>query len=421
MLVALLGAAWAAPVIVPEEWLYQQLVGSGQVAVLAGSSVHGERAWADALAVRPDLLVSVPQPLADAVRPWTDLAGPWPVWKADAWVRSVGGNASPVGLLGDQEPGLFSQRLGGRLDVHSGWFEAWLTPELGVDLLGGQPVDLVTFEAWAAVRWRGLRLGFGARERTLGPTQHGALAIGDGGQPWPAGELAWEGRLPVIGQLRAETSVGWLPGERHDVLRPGVLHMDLRWAPIPWVEVGASRVSLFGGTELDGTPRPLPPITQLLVPTDPHVEDDPDRLLPDQDELAVLDLRLVVPLHRWIPGPVDGVEAWYQYGGEDMIVRSIGPLPSPALAGVANLYGVRITGERWWLTGERAVLMSGTASTTRASPATARAWAIPTAGTRPPGGWRRAGCPGLGAAACTWSRSGGSAPSRRREAVPSSR
>ena len=108
---------------------------------------------------------------------------------------------------------------------------------------------------------------------------------------------------------------------------------------------------------MGGEGRPLPPLGQLLLPTDPHVEGDPDAELPDQDELAALDVRLALPLARWLPGPVDALEGWYQYGGEDMIMRSIGPIPAPALAGVANLFGVRVSGADWWVSAERAVLM----------------------------------------------------------------
>lgn len=354
---AVLGAALAAPVVEPEVLLQQQLVSLGLLDQLAGSSDHGERARSEALGRSPELEAWQLAPIHGVLAPWPNVAPLWPTWSARAWARTGAGNAAPQGLLGDSEPGLLSQRLGASLEVQNEWFELRLAPELGADVVGVNQVDLITYEAWAAAHWKGLTLGFGTRERTLGPGHHGSLVIGDGAQPWPAAELAWEGRVPVVGRLRAETSVGWLPGDRGDVLRPGVLHMDFRWAPIPLVELGASRLSLFGGTELDGTRRPPPDPLQLLVPTDPHIYGDTDQELADQDELAALDVRLVLPLHRWIPGPVDAVEVWYQYGGEDMIVRSIGPLPSPALAGVANLYGARISGADWWVLAERAVLM----------------------------------------------------------------
>jgi hypothetical protein len=56
-------------------------------------------------------------------------------------------------------------------------------------------------------------------------------------------------------------------------------------------EMGATRMGIFGG---EG--RPSPDLAQLLIPTDPHVVDDPDQELPDQDEIAALDGRLTLPL-----------------------------------------------------------------------------------------------------------------------------
>jgi hypothetical protein len=352
-----LGVAMAASVVQPEVLLHQQLISQGKLDALAGSSDHGERARTEALDRSPELEAWQLPWIEGNLRPWHSLNSAWPTWSAQSWVRTAVGAADPVGLLGDTEPGRFSQRVGGRLQVQNPWIELRLAPEFALDLIEVNAVDLVAFEAWAAGHWRGWSLGFGARERTLGPGHHGSLVIGDGAQPWPAGEVSWEARLPVLGRLRAETSIGWLPGERQDVLRPGVLHMDFRWAPVPCFELGASRLSLFGGTSLNGERRPLPSVSQLLFPDDPHVYDDPDLLLPDQDELAALDARVVLPLDRWVPGPVDAIEVWYQYGGEDVILRSIGPIPVPALAGVANLYGAQVSGDRWWVLAERAVLM----------------------------------------------------------------
>jgi len=344
--------ALAGPAVQPEDLLLEHLASSGTIDVLEGSSDHSERAAAVLLSRVGDLESPWMAPLGEELAPWLDLGPPWPTWKARAWLRSGVGTLPPVGLSGDTEPGLFSQRIGAELLVQSELLELVLAPEVGFDLLGSRSAGLTGLEAWGAVHWRGLSLGFGARERALGPGEHSALVIGDGARPWPAGELAWEGRVPLLGRLRAETSIGWLPGERRDVQHPGLLHMDLRWSPVPMVELGASRLSLFGGED-----RPLPPPGQLLLPTDPHVEGDPEGLLPDQDELAALDVRIAVPLARWLPGPVDALEGWYQYGGEDMIMRELGPLPAPALAGVANLFGVRVSGADWWVSAERAVLM----------------------------------------------------------------
>jgi hypothetical protein len=156
--------------------------------------------------------------------------------------------------------------------------------------------------------------------------------------PW-LGSVAGDGHLPgalaPLGRLRGELGLGLLGEPRNDVQNPGFLLVDLRWLPVPWIELGATRLALFGG---EG--RPAVNVGQLLVPTEPHVYDDPDLTLPDQDELVALDLRICLPIRRWAPSlPVDHLEAYWQYGGEDVISRRVGALPYPSLAGVANLYG----------------------------------------------------------------------------------
>ena len=62
--------------------------------------------------------------------------------------------------------------------------------------------------------------------------------------------------------------------------------MDGRWLVRPEVELGLSRLGIFGG---EG--RPSPGFGQLLLPTEPHIYDDPERLKPDTDEKASVDFR----------------------------------------------------------------------------------------------------------------------------------
>ena len=150
-----------------------------------------------------------------------------------------------------------------------------------------------------------------------------------------AGSGALPGKLKAIGLLKFETTVGYFDRPRGDVNNPGLLLMDMRWSPSPWFEAGATRLSMFGG---EG--RPMPSIGQLILPTDPHVTDDPDKELPDQNELASLDFRGTLPVAKILGGPVKWVEAYWQYGAEDMIVLHLGEVPYPSLAGVANTYGL---------------------------------------------------------------------------------
>ncbi len=259
--------------------------------------------------------------------------------------RLSAGTQVPAYRSGDEETGVGSARVGLDGRLYAGPLAVRARPITGLDVAPGASPYLAVEELWAGVfRSVGdaghVHADFGLRRRWLGPTRRGSLTLTDNAAPAPAGSLGGTGRLWRLGRLYGEVGAGWLSAERADVERPGWLWMDLRWSPLlqtnlPQIEIGASRVGIFGGVG-----RPTPSLGQLILPTDPHIEDDPDALLPDQDELAALDFRLTLPLWRWWPGsPLDYIEGWWQYGGEDVIGREILGIPTPSLAGVANIYG----------------------------------------------------------------------------------
>lgn len=269
-------------------------------------------------------------------------------WTAPSWVvRPHGalslGDLEPEGGGGEAEPGLVTARARAEGRFYAGPWEAALAPELGLDLFPWSPEARLA-EAWAGVHTDVVTAGFGLRDRWIGPGRHGSLMLTDHARPAPLGSVALQSptQRGGWGPARIEVGLGWLDGERGDVTRPGWLLMDLRWAARSWLEIGGTRMSIFGG---QGRPPPDP--LQLLVPTEPHVYDDPDQLLPDQNELAALDLRVTVPVGRLArragaDSRVDYLELWWQYGGEDVIARESLGLPYPSLAGVANLFGAEI-------------------------------------------------------------------------------
>jgi hypothetical protein len=241
-------------------------------------------------------------------------------------------------------------RLWGRSD----WLSLYLSPSLavGVSCVDGDFCSELSVNEWfVGVERGGFRVGVGAEERTLGPHDRGSLVIGRDAHPWRAISGRWRGE-GAYGLVKIEGSVGMLDGERRDVSNPLIMHMDFRYSPVSWYEVGLSRLSLFGG---EG--RPIPPLWELLVPLNPHVEGDPDQIDADTDELAAIDMRFTVPLGV---GVLQWMELWAQYGGEDMIMRSIGPLPVPSLGGVGNLFGASLRVPYGVISVERTVLMDDT-------------------------------------------------------------
>jgi hypothetical protein len=178
----------------------------------------------------------------------------------------------------------------------------------------------------------------GYRDRWIGPGRRGSLVLTNHARAAPSVSLGGAAAPRDWARFRGEIGAGWLDGERSDVQHPGWLFMDLRWMPLPWIELGASRVSIFGG---EG--RPAPRLGQVLLPTDPHVYNDPDALLADQDEIAALDARINLPLDRWTGlRRLRYLEVWWQYGAEDIIAAESFGVPYPSLAGIANLYGAEI-------------------------------------------------------------------------------
>lgn len=265
--------------------------------------------------------------------------GGWrPVFGVRPSLAVAVGAAVPDNAGGETEPGALHVAARADAVLYAGPFVLDAAPEASAGFVGTDAASLRLARLWGGVDTGAVSAGFGRRDRWYGPARHSALLVSTNARPPWLGTASAEGRLPGIlgriGHLRAEAGGGWMDRPRDDVTAPGLLLMDLRWLPVPVFEIGATRLSLFGGVG-----RPTPDIGQLLLPTEPHVENDPDQLLPDQNELASLDLRLTAPLHRWLGVPIDYVEAWWQYGGEDVIERRIGPLPYPSLAGVGNLYG----------------------------------------------------------------------------------
>lgn len=276
------------------------------------------------------------------------------------------GTEIPDNANGWQEPGIAGLSLLPSLGFSAAPFQARFTPriwgaalDVRGDLSGAVPAESVRVEvgepaagapagaglriedAWIGADTGNWRAGFGKEARWLGPGRFGTLILSDNAAaPWMGGASA-EGRLPgklaVLGRWRGEWEAGLLDRPRRDVQQPGLMLMDLRWMPVPQFEAGLSRITIFGGQD-----RPPIDLGQLLLPTEPHIYNDPDRELPDQNELARIDMRLTLPLKKWLGAPVDYVEGWWEYGGEDVIKRELGPIPYPALAGIGNLYGGEI-------------------------------------------------------------------------------
>lgn len=344
MLLLLAALAFAEPSDDPYDDLRDRVVlaaGADQIAGVPSTLAEDARRWDTSFAAdAPPALADALAALEERLAPERAAAAGDAVWVVRPRAGLAIGTLVPTNQDGDAEAGLISPRVGADGRYYRGRFEARLAPTVGLDALPGvAPHGDV--EARVGLRTEGFHLALSHESRWFGPGRYGALLYTNNGRPVPALEIGGDTKLPgraaVAGRFSVRGMVGVIPWPRRDVVAPQWLGLDLRWQPIPWLELGATRNSVWGGFE-DGAPRPVDPL-QLLLPTEPHVGEDPERVLPDSDERASIDIRGTLPVHRLVGGPITAVSAWVQQGGEDVIARRLGPVPYPSLAGVANLYG----------------------------------------------------------------------------------
>ncbi len=270
--------------------------------------------------------------------------GMTPVWvvRPDVWLSA--GSAEPIYFDGHDEPGLLSAVASVDGSLYAGPLEARLRLRGDLDLAptsGGGALEQFRLGA----RTGGFTFALSQEARRYGPARHHGLILTDNGRPLPALELHGEGRLPggfdVLGRFSGDLLVGAIPDQRADVNWPLWLLMDLRWQPVPYVELGVTRNAMFGGVD-DGVARPID-WGQLVFPSQPHIYGDTERILYDSDERIGIDLRGTIPVRRIADAlggnlPIDYVELYLQHGAEDTAADSF----TLKLSGAANVYGAEI-------------------------------------------------------------------------------
>ncbi|MSQ03527.1 MAG: hypothetical protein EXR71_16820 [Myxococcales bacterium] len=279
-----------------------------------------------------------------------------PRWEVRPTLVLDAGDATPDNASGDSFDGMVGIRAGARAVLYAGPMVLRAAPSVGLDAGPGLAPVARLDELWVGYDRGSGWLGLGHQDRWMGAGQNGTLLLSDNAEaPWMLNGGV-DGHLPGVltraGRFRAEVGVGLLTEPRTDVTLPGLLMMDFRWSPYPVVELGLNRLSIFAG---EG--RPAPDLGQLLIPSEPHRSDDPDKLLPDQDELATIVLKVNLPLHKWLGAPFGHLSGWWEYGGEDLIVPETDGFDFPQLAGVGNQYGGELALGPVVVTGEYTRLM----------------------------------------------------------------
>ncbi len=238
-------------------------------------------------------------------------------------------------------------------ELVAGPFVAVAEPRFALDPVGGGtapagPVDLgrgaVLDMPRGYVKLGGadLELTAGISDWAWGPGRAGLLWSGNAATPlsirftqphtW---HLPWVFRY--LGQFRFTGQWSALLGPRDDVADPYLLAMKIDYRPIPWIEASFSRLSMYGG---EGRPRGTArDFWQLLWATNPHIEDDEAQQRFDANDIAALDISVMIPFANRVP-LIEFLQLYWSNAGEDTQRTYLGELPLPALTGVANLGGV---------------------------------------------------------------------------------
>ncbi len=169
----------------------------------------------------------------------------------------------------------------------------------------------------SAISWRideRWRVAAGRIARQWGPGWDGSLILGTAARPIPSlavdaasGPFDKDGWWWWLGELDFSAFFGRLEDERDDYDRPFLMGMRLVVRPWPWLELGVSRTSMWGG---EGRDNSLRMFVKALLSRDnscyqPGCSEQPG------NQLGGYDARL--SLDRWLPG----VALYGQVIGED--------------------------------------------------------------------------------------------------------
>lgn len=169
----------------------------------------------------------------------------------------------------------------------------------------------------SALSWqidRHWRVGAGWIARQWGPAWDGSLILGTAARALPSvsvdadsGSLADSGLWWWLGQVQFTAFVGQLESRRQDYARPWLAGLRAVIRPVPWLQLGASRVAQIGG---EGRNNSLGAFWDALLGHDNQI-DRADLYNQPGNQLGGFDAR--IDLDRWLGG-------WALYGqmiGED--------------------------------------------------------------------------------------------------------
>jgi len=201
--------------------------------------------------------------------------------------------------------------------AHAGlWNKAafYINPEFRYSTGGQGDADVEVVEGYASLTFWNIEVAAGRQALWWGPGHHGSLLLTDNARPFDLIKitnprpvlLPWV--LSYMGPVRFTAFVTRLEKER-DVSRPYLVGTRLDLKPHPYIEIGVSRVAMFGGGDREVTTGTL---WDAFTARNENSVDEPG------NQLASIDLKLIVP---WRVQPF---VLYAEAGAEDIYLPALG-------------------------------------------------------------------------------------------------
>jgi len=216
--------------------------------------------------------------------------------------------------------------------AHAGlWDKAafYINPEFRYSASGQGDAEVEIVEGYASLTLWNIEITAGRQALWWGPGQHGTLLLTDNARPFDLIKITnprpvlLPSVLRYMGPVRLTAFITRLEKDR-DVSRPYLAGIRLDLKPYPYIEIGVSRVAMFGGGDREVTAWTL---------WDAFTARNENSVGEPGNQLASMDLKLIVP---W---QVQPFVLYAEVGGED----EAGNLPSRG-AYMAGLYLPRLLG-----------------------------------------------------------------------------
>ena len=144
----------------------------------------------------------------------------------------------------------------------------------------------------------------------LGPGEY-ALYLSSNAEPFPMIKFQTEEPLNFLGDWNLVFIRGWLKDTRKDRDDPNILALRITWKPFDWLELGATRTSMYGGEGRPGYK--LTEYPKLIIGTEENIPGSKY----DTDGYGAIDISLFLPVYKLFPS-IKSFKIYYQESGTDI-------------------------------------------------------------------------------------------------------